>query len=264
MGGSSSEGGSCSVKEGAARGRASAAPCADAEPGAAAQAPSRHPFLDRYDKERRRGRQYSTGEEVANAVTHGVGTALAAAALVLLVLDANAAGGGLKTVSAVVFGSCLVAEYLCSTLYHALRPPRAKAVLRVFDHASIYLLIAGSYAPFTLVTLADDGGLAVFALVWAIAVVGIALEVAGRQRQPKWVSALVYLAMGWLVVFKLPELWALLPAAGFRLLVAGGVSYTAGVIFYLLKRVPYMHMVWHLFVLGGSACHVLAVLLYVY
>lgn len=231
---------------------------------ASAPASRRSTALERFDRLKRRGRQYSTGEEVANAVTHGVGAALSAAALVLLVRAAEASGGGLRTVSAVVFGCCLVAEYLCSTLYHAVRPARAKAVLRVFDHAAIYLLIAGSYAPFTLVTLADAGGPAVFALVSAIAAVGICLEVAGRQRQPKWVSALAYLAMGWLVLFKLPDIWALLPAGGFRLLVAGGVSYSAGVVFYLMKRVPYMHMVWHLFVLGGSACHVLAVLLYVY
>lgn len=262
MDGSSTGGDSSGSAGGAAPGRPSDAARADA--GAAGHGAAAPSFLDRYASERRRGRQYSTGEEVANAVTHGVGAALSAAALVLLVRAAEASGGGLRTVSAAVFGCCLVAEYLCSTLYHAVRPARAKAVLRVFDHAAIYLLIAGSYAPFTLVTLADAGGPAVFALVSAIAVVGICLEVAGRQRQPKWVSALAYLAMGWLVLFKLPDIWALLPAGGFRLLVAGGVSYSAGVVFYLMKRVPYMHMVWHLFVLGGSACHVLAVLLYVY
>lgn len=223
-----------------------------------------HPVLERFDDVKRQGRQYSTGEEIGNAVSHGVGACLSIAALVLLLVFAARGGGGLKTASAVMMGVCLVLEYTFSTLYHAIQPPRAKAVLRVFDHCCIYLLIAGSYAPFTLVTLHDQGGQSICILVWVIALVGILVEAFGRQRQPKWVSAAVYLAMGWLIVFKLPVLVASLPPVGFWLLVAGGLSYTLGVVFYVLKRVPFAHMVWHFFVLGGSVCHVLAVLLSVY
>lgn len=227
-------------------------------------ASSKHPFLERFDRFRRRGRQYSTGEEIANAVSHGVGALLSIAALVLLIVFAVKGGGGLKLCAAIMFGVTLVLEYLFSTLYHAIQAQRAKSVLRIFDHAAIYLLIAGTYAPFTLVTLADHGGVAICVAVWVIALLGIGIEVAAHERQPKWVSALVYLVMGWLIVFKLPVLVGLLPAGGLALLVAGGVSYTLGVVFYLLKRVPYAHMVWHLFVLGGSVCHFLAVLLFVF
>ena len=224
----------------------------------------RYGVLERFDRLKRRGRQYSIGEEVGNAISHGIGAGLAIAALVLLIVFAVIGGGGLRLCSAIMFGVSLLLEYLFSTLYHAIQPPRAKAVLRVFDHAAIYLLIAGTYAPFTLVTLRDAGGVWICVAVWAVAILGIVLEVVARERQPKWVSALVYLAMGWFIVFRLPALVALLPAGGLWLLVAGGVSYTVGVVFYLLKRVPFAHMVWHLFVLGGSVCHVLAVLLFVY
>ena len=231
---------------------------------AARAADARYPLLERFSRIKRRGRPYSSGEEVGNAVSHGVGALLGIAALVLLVVFAVRGGGGLKLCSALMFGVCLILEYLFSTLYHAVRPQHAKAVLRIFDHSAIYLLIAGTYAPFTLVTLVNDGGIPICVAVWCIALAGIGLEVVGRQRQPKWFSALIYLAMGWLIAFKLPVLVELLPAAGLWLLVAGGLSYTVGVVFYLLKRVPFAHMVWHLFVLGGSVCHFLAVLLFVY
>lgn len=230
----------------------------------AAPVPRRYGRLERFDRLKRRGKQYSVGEEVGNAVSHGVGAALAIAALVLLIVFAVKGGGGLKLCSALLFGVSLLLEYLFSTLYHAIQPPRAKAVLRIFDHAAIYLLIAGTYAPFTLVTLYNDGGVGLCIAIWAVALLGIGIEVITKERQPKWVSALIYLALGWCIVFRLPALVAALPAGGLWLLVAGGISYTVGIVFYLLKRVPFMHMVWHLFVLGGSVCHVLAVLLFVY
>ncbi len=220
--------------------------------------------LERYAIPKRRGRQYSIGEEIANAISHGVGTGLAIAALVLLIVYAVIGGGGLKLCSAVLFGVGLLLEYLFSTLYHSVQPARAKAVLRIFDHSAIYLLIAGTYTPFTLVTLADNGGVAICIAEWAIALTGIVIEAFARERQPKWVSAVVYLAMGWLIVFQLPALIELLPLGGLWLLIAGGLSYTVGVVFYLLKKIPYAHMIWHIFVLGGSICHVLAVLLFVF
>lgn len=220
--------------------------------------------LERFELFKRRGRQYSTGEEIGNAVSHGVGALLSIAALVLLIVFAARSGGGLKMCAAIMFGIGLILEYLFSTLYHAIQPTRAKAVLRIFDHSAIYLLIAGTYAPFMLVTMADDGGIPICVAVWVVALAGILIEAFARERQPKWLSAAVYLAMGWFIVIKLPLLMTLLPAGGVWLLLAGGLSYTAGVAFYLLKKVPFAHMVWHLFVLGGSVCHFLAVLLFVF
>lgn len=214
--------------------------------------------------ERRGTRQYTTGEEIANAISHGVGAGLSIAGLVLLVVFAATHGGGLKLLSAIVFGVSLLLEYLFSTLYHAIQPPRAKRVLRVFDHCAIYLLIAGTYTPFLLGPLLPWGGMAMCVVIWAAAILGIVIETFSRERQPKWVSALIYLVMGWAIVFRLPQLMGALPAGGMWLLFAGGLSYSVGVVFYLLKRVPYMHMVWHLFVLGGSVCHFLSVILFVY
>lgn len=214
--------------------------------------------------ERRGTRQYTTGEEIANAISHGVGAGLSIAGLVLLIVFAATHGGGLKLASAIIFGVSLLLEYLFSTLYHAIQPPRAKRVLRVFDHCAIYLLIAGTYTPFLLGPLLPWGGAVMCAVIWGAAALGILVETFSRERQPKWVSALIYLVMGWAIVFRMPQLMAALPAGGMWLLFAGGLSYTVGVVFYLLKRVPYMHMVWHLFVLGGSVCHFLSVILFVY
>ncbi len=208
-------------------------------------------------------RQYSTGEEIANAVSHGVGVLLSIAALVLLIVRAVSHGGGVHLLAALLMGIGLILEFLFSTLYHALVPQKAKAVFRILDHSAIYLLIAGSYAPFALITLADRGGLGLTVIVWVIAAVGIVAEALLRERQPAWVSALIYLAMGWLVIFHIVDIYQLLPAPGFGLLVAGGISYTIGVGFYVAKKVPYMHFVWHLFVLGGAVCITLAALLYV-
>lgn len=214
-------------------------------------------------EQRRAGKLYTIGEEIANSVSHGVGALLAIAAIVLLAVAAVRHGGGIRLLAALIFGISLLLEYLFSTLYHAIQPPAVKRVLRVFDHCSIYILIAGTYTPFALVTLAADRGLTLFLAIWGAALVGIVVETFSRERQPKWVSAVIYLAMGWAVVFRLPTLISLLPAAGVWLLIAGGLSYSLGVVFYLLKRVPYMHMVWHIFVLGGSVCHFLSVVLFV-
>jgi hemolysin III len=205
---------------------------------------------------------YPLGEEIANAVTHSLGVALSLAALVSLIIVAGRTEDSFRMVSSVAFGSSLVFLYLASTLYHGLPHPRAKRVLKIFDHAGIYLLIAGSYTPFTLVTLRGPVGWTLLAIVWGLAAVGIATEVVWRNR-PRWLSALVFIGMGWIIVFAMKPLAAALPGGGLWLLVAGGLSYTLGTIFYLLKSVPYMHAVWHLWVIGGSACHVLAVLFYV-
>jgi hemolysin III len=160
-------------------------------------------------------------------------------------------------------GIPLIVEYLFSTLYHAIQPPRAKAVLRVFDHACIYLLIAGSYAPFALITLADHGGMRLFVTVFFLAVVGAVAEAILQERQPGWITTLFYLVMGWAVVLHITEVYRLLPTAAFWLLLAGGLCYTAGVVFYALTKVRYLHFVFHLFVLAGSVCITLSALLFV-
>ena len=187
-------------------------------------------------------RPYTLGEEIANSIIHGLGVGLSVAALTLLVVLAVQNGGGWKLGAAIVYGAALVLEYTASTLYHSFQQPRVKHVFKILDHAGIYVLIAGTYTPFTLVTLRDSGGWWLFALVWGIAVTGIAVEAAWAYR-PRWVSAAVYLVMGWLVVLAIEPLAANLAAPGVWLLVAGGLAYTVGTVFYVLKRVPYMHAV---------------------
>jgi len=207
---------------------------------------------------------YTVGEEIMNSVTHGVGCLLGIAGLVLLIVFAALRGGGpAHMAAAIVYGVTIILEYLASTLYHAIQPVRAKRVFRIIDHSCIYLLIAGSYTPFCLVTLANDGGSVLFFTVWAIALVGIAFEIFMRERQPRWLTGLVYLVMGWLVIFKLPELVALLDPVALALLAIGGVCYTIGVPFYVAKKIRYMHSVFHLWVLAGSIFQFMAVILYV-
>ena len=195
-------------------------------------------------------RQYSTGEEIANSVSHGVGVLLSIAALVLLIIRAMDHGGNIRLVAAFLMGISLILEFLFSTLYHALVPKTAKSIFRILDHSAIYLLIAGSNAPFGLITLADRGGLQLTFLIWGIAIAGVIAEALLKERQPHWLSALIYLAMGWFIVFRITDLFELLAPPAFMLLVAGGACYTIGVGFYVAKKVPYLHFVWHLWVLA--------------
>jgi len=208
-------------------------------------------------------RQYSTGEEIANSVSHGVGVLLSIAALVLLIIRAMDHGGNIRLVAALLMGISLILEFLFSTLYHALVPKTAKSIFRILDHSAIYLLIAGSNAPFGLITLADRGGLQLTFLIWGIAIAGVIAEALLKERQPHWLSALIYLAMGWFIVFRITDLFELLAPPAFMLLVAGGACYTIGVGFYVAKKVPYLHFVWHLWVLAGAICITLSALLYV-
>jgi hemolysin III len=207
-------------------------------------------------------RPYTLGEEIANSLTHGFGTALAIAALVILVAFAALADDGYKLASAIVYGITLVLLYAASTLYHALPQPRVKRLFKILDHCSIYLLIAGTYTPFCLVTLRDANGWWLFGVIWGVAIAGIALEAFWVDR-PRWISALLFLGMGWLVVTSIGPLADNLAPGGLWLLVAGGLAYTVGTVFYVLERIHYMHAVWHLWVLLGSVLHFLAVLLYV-
>jgi hemolysin III len=208
-----------------------------------------------------RGR-YTLGEEIANATTHALGVALSAAGLALLVVFAAFFGDGWQLASAIVFGASLVLLYTASTLYHGISDPRAKRVLKVIDHSAIYLLIAGTYTPFTLVTLRGAGGLWLFGVVWGVAVAGMSVE-AFFMNRPRWLSVIGYIAMGWLVLTMIGPLARSLADGGFRLVVVGGLTYTLGTVFYVMKRVRYMHTIWHCFVLGGSICHFLAVAIYV-
>jgi hemolysin III len=205
---------------------------------------------------------YSDREELANRLSHGLGAVLGLVGLVLMVVASSRHGDAWHVVSTAVFGVTLVLLYSASTLYHSYRDERKRHLLQKFDHAAIFLLIAGTYTPFVLVTLRGPWGWSLFGVVWGLAVVGVALKFwfAGRY---KLVSTLIYVAMGWLVMIAIKPLVTALPAGGMKLLVAGGLCYTGGAVFYLWKRLPYHHAVWHLFVLGGSACHWAAVYCYV-
>lgn len=207
---------------------------------------------------------YSLGEEIANSTIHGIGAVLSIAALVLLVTFAAFSGDGFKLAASIIYGISLVLEYAASTLYHAFPQPRVKHLFKIFDHCGIYLLIAGSYTPFALVTLRDVGGWWLFFVVWVLAIAGIAAEAFWPYR-PRWLSVVVYLGLGWIAVFAFPYLRdpAILAPAGLWLLIAGGLAYTVGTVFYILKKVPYMHAVWHVFVLAGSTLHFLAIFLFV-
>lgn len=203
-------------------------------------------------------RTLTRGEEIANSVTHGIGLAASLLAFPFLVAAAARRWGTPEVVGASVFAAALVALYLVSTLYHSVRPSRAKQVLQKLDHTAIYLLIAGSYTPFTLGALRGPWGWTLLALVWAIAGTGIALEFAFGKRVHK-VAVGLYVAMGWLVVVAAKPLVAAVPWPGLAWLLAGGLLYTGGVAFYAAKRVRWAHTVWHLFVLAGSACHLVAI-----
>ncbi len=200
---------------------------------------------------------YSLGEEIANAITHGLGWLLSAVGTGVLLTLAVRAGGTARVVSVLVFGLSLILLYAASTLYHALPYPRAKKLFKTFDHAAIYLLIAGSYTPLALVNIGGLTGWSLFAGVWSLALAGVLITVFGKGR--KWLELTLYLGMGWAVVVVLPKLIASVNPLGLKLLIAGGLSYTVGVFFYVLKRVPYSHMIWHIFVLGGSVLHFLAI-----
>ena len=201
-------------------------------------------------------------EELVNSLTHGTGALLSAAGLGALVALACLHGTALHIVSCSIYGATLVLLYTASTLYHAVRSPRLKHAFRIVDRSCIYLLIAGSYTPFTLVTLRGSWGWTLFGLVWVLAAAGIVFQLLCANRF-KVLSAVGYILMGWLAVFAVKPLIDALPAGGFAWLLTGGIVYTVGALFYLIKKLPYNHAIWHLFVLGGSACHYVCVLLYI-
>jgi hemolysin III len=207
-------------------------------------------------------RTQSFGEELANAISHGLGFLLAVASLPILTYSAAQQGSARNVVAAAVFSVTMMILYLVSTLYHALPEGRGKLWMNRLDHAAIYLFIAGSYTPFALGVLHGGWGWALFGLVWTSALIGITAKLFNRLRHPLWSTGL-YVAMGWLVIFALGPLMARMASAGLMWLVAGGVAYTLGaVVFMLDHRVRYAHFAWHLFVLAGSSCHFVAALWY--
>jgi hemolysin III len=206
-------------------------------------------------------RLFSLGEEVAHSITHGVGAALSIAGLTLLVVVAVLNRDVYKIVSFSIYGASLVILYLASTLYHGFQHPRLKRVFKIFDHASIYLLIAGTYTPFLLVSLRGKWGWTLLAIIWGIALLGVSFKALFIDRFQK-LSVLGYVLMGWLGVVVIKELLVSIPVGGLILVAIGGVFYSVGIIFYALQKIPYMHVVWHFFVLGGSISHFFAVLLY--
>jgi len=206
--------------------------------------------------------RFSRGEEIAHAITHGLGALLSVACLVVLIVLAVQNGSARMVVGVTIFGATMVILYAASTLYHALTPPRAKFVFELMDHAAIYLLIAGTYTPFCLSVLSDGWGWTLFGIGWGLAAIGIVYEVVFRRPWKK-LSLAFYLALGWLVAIAIKPLMASLPAPALWLLLLGGVSYSAGAVFYAWRGFPYHHAVWHLFVLGGSALHSICIIRYV-
>ena len=205
---------------------------------------------------------YSAGEELANSITHGVGAVLSIVALVLMVVLAVTQSSVIAVVSASIYGASLVLLFLASTLYHSFQKPGLKSILKTLDHCAIYILIAGTYTPFMLISLQGAWGYSMTAIIWSLAVFGIFFKVFYRHRFPK-LSLFTYIAMGWLIIVASTEMMAKVPLGGLVLLAAGGLVYTLGTIFYVWERCPYNHAVWHVFVLAGAGCHFFAIYIYV-
>jgi hemolysin III len=208
----------------------------------------------------------SRDEEVGSFITHTVGAALAIAGLVMLVIRAASIGGTLRIVSFTIFGAMLVFLYVSSSLYHGLpiiiKSAKLQKILKIFDHSAIFLLIAGTYTPFALVTLRGAVGWSIFYTVWIIAIVGIVLKALLINRFPVIFTAL-YIVMGWMIVIVIKPLIAALPLGGLIFLFLGGLAYTLGVVFYAWQKLKYNHFIWHFFVLFGSIFHYIAILFYV-
>ena len=201
---------------------------------------------------------YSHVEELWNALTHGLGAVLALVGTIVLIVMAAIHGGGWHVTSAAIYGTSMTVLFLASTLYHSARRPDLRRAFKMFDHCAIFLLIAGTYTPFLLVSMRGTLGWTLFAIIWGLALLGIAFKLIFGHRY-KGLQVATYLVMGWLVVVAATELPAILGATELGLLIGGGVAYTVGVIFYLGHRIPFNHAIWHLFVLAGGAMHYFAV-----
>ncbi|MDV6316663.1 PAQR family membrane homeostasis protein TrhA [Idiomarina sp. HP20-50] len=205
---------------------------------------------------------YTVAEEVAHALTHGVGAVLSVVALVVMLIWTTDYGNVWHVVAASIYGASLILLYTASTLYHAFPWPRIKAVFQQFDHAAIYVLIAGTYTPFALINLNGVWGWTLLGVAWGIALLGVILEL-GIKKRIKWLSLSLYLGMGWMALIAIKPMIDNVDAGGLMLLVAGGLAYTFGVIFYVWKSLPYHHAIWHLFVLAGSVFHFFSIFYFV-
>lgn len=206
---------------------------------------------------------YSLAEEIANSISHGIGLIFGIVGLVLLLAQAGEVGAGATTVASYsLYGGSMILLFLASTLYHAIPNPLAKRWLKKVDHCAIYLLIAGTYTPFLLVGLASPLAKGLMIVIWGMALTGVIFKLAFAHRF-KVVSLITYLSMGWLSLVVIYQLAQRLPVGGLTLLALGGVVYTVGVFFYVSRRIPFNHAIWHGFVLGGSVCHFLAIYLYI-
>lgn len=206
-------------------------------------------------------RRQTVGEEIANSVSHGIGLALALIATPVLIVAAARAGSAWNLVGVSVFATSMVLLYLASTLYHAFTHDRLKRVFRVLDHGAIFLLIAGTYTPFTLGAMRGPIGWTLFGLIWSMAVFGLTTKAIFGAHH-KWLTVPLYLAMGWLAVIVAPQLLFRMPVAALLWLLAGGLAYTAGVLCFKAHSIRYSHFAWHLFVIAGTVCHFFAVLWY--
>jgi hemolysin III len=203
----------------------------------------------------------STGEEIANSISHGLGLVLALIALPILILSAMRLGNTHFMVGAAVFGATMIVLYSASTLYHSITHEPAKKFFRLFDHSAIFLLIAGTYTPFTLGVLRGTWGWTLLAVVWFLALAGIVVKAVPRTRH-SWISMVLYLVMGWLALVAIKPIWELVPVPGILLILAGGIAYTGGLAFFAARSLRYSHFIWHLFVIAGTTFHFFAVLWY--
>jgi len=206
-------------------------------------------------------RRQTAGEEIANSISHGIGLALAIVATPILVVAAMRYGTTWNMVGVSVFAGSMISLYVASTLYHALSHDKAKRFFRVLDHGAIFILIAGTYTPFTLGVMRGPWGWTLFGIVWGLAAVGLMKKALFGARYV-WLSVVLYLVMGWLVVIAAPQVLQRVPLSGLAWLLAGGIAYTTGVAFFAAHRVRYAHFAWHLFVMAGTVCHFFAVLWY--
>jgi hemolysin III len=206
--------------------------------------------------------KFSFREELAHGISHGIGAGLSIAGLIVLLVTAISYGNVWHVISAAIYGSSLILLYLASTLYHLFSSPGIKKFFQKLDHTMIYVLIAGTYTPLTLITLRGAWGWTLFGLVWGMALCGLVLELFVKKRI-QWASLTLYLGMGWLMVIAINPLVGSLATGGLILLLSGGLFYTFGIIFYVWKKLSYHHAIWHLFVMAGSGTHFFAILYYV-
>jgi len=207
-------------------------------------------------------KHYSPREEMTNIMSHAIGLVLSIVALLLMLIRASGSGNTLHIVSAAIFGASLIALYAASTLYHSAKDPKIRSRLRINDHATIYILIAGTYTPFTLITLNGWVGWTIFGVSWGMAIAGVVLKLffTGKYNV---LSTLMYVFMGWIIIFAVKPLINSLSSEGLFWLVAGGVAYTTGAVIYSIKKIKFNHAIFHLFVLLGSICHFISVYFYV-